>query len=36
VRRVVYQLRGALVAGGVPLAVRNVRGSGYCLDLVPV
>jgi hypothetical protein len=36
VRRVVYQLRGALGAAGIPLAIRNVRGSGYCLDLVPV
>jgi hypothetical protein len=35
VRRVVYQLRGALAAAGIPLAVRNVRGSGYCLDPVP-
>jgi hypothetical protein len=35
VRRVVYELRCALVAAGIPLAIRNVRGSGYCLDLVP-
>lgn len=35
VRRVVYQLRGALLAGRIPLAVRNVHGSGYCLDLPP-
>ncbi len=34
VRRVVYQLRSSLIAAGIPLAIRNVRGSGYCLDLV--
>jgi len=35
VRRVIYQLRGSLRANRIPLTIRNVHGSGYCLDLSP-
>jgi DNA-binding winged helix-turn-helix (wHTH) protein len=35
VGRVVYQLRGALRASRIPLTIRNVRGTGHCVDLAP-
>lgn len=35
VRRVIYELRTVLRAGGVPLAVRSLHGSGYWLEPPP-
>lgn len=36
VRRVIHQLRCHLGSGGIPIAVRNLRGLGYFLESAPL